>query len=131
MIFKKIVDLHNIQGYLIKSPTQKIKKVFPKRFIVSVVLNGMHKIENCDSIPFYCCFPGCVGYIFSYMKFSDKFFSKYDNDDSFVEILGNTISGPLEEYFIDYIPDLILNYIPTRDIVPITIRGGIVVKLQH
>lgn len=127
MNLHKILDAVNVQGYRINNPTKSFKKLFPKKYVLSLDLMGEHVVFNSDEIPknFSLYLP--IGYIFTYNESLPKFLAsdklKYKN-------VGGVFPSCLDEYFTgteDKI-DLILSICPRFETVPATFINEIIVQ---
>ena len=127
MNLHKILDGVNVQGYRINNPTKNFKKLFPKKYILSLDLMGEHVVFNSDEIPKNFSLYPPIGYIFTYNENLPKFLVsdklKYKN-------VGGVFPSCLDEYFTgteDRI-DLILSICPRFETVPATFINEIIVQ---
>ena len=73
MKFKKLLDGENVQGYKVCSPSKEFKKMFPKKYILSLDVMGEHMVMNVDALPNSFAVYSPVGYIFTYANELPKF----------------------------------------------------------
>lgn len=97
MKLKKILDTDNIQGFKIMNPSKKFKKMFPKKYIISIDLVGKHHLLNSNSIPSSTSYFTSIGYIFTY---NDKLPNYLYDSDVKYENIGSTFVRCLDTYFV-------------------------------
>lgn len=97
MKLKKILDTDNIQGFKIMNPSKKFKKMFPKKYIISIDLVGKHHLLNSNSIPSSASYFTSIGYIFTY---NDKLPNYLYDSDVKYENIGSTFVRCLDTYFV-------------------------------
>lgn len=94
---KKIFDSDNIQGYKLTNPTKAFKKIFPKKYILSLDIMGKHEILNLDTLPNNFSFFIPLGYVFTYENSLPKMLM---SNRVVYENIGSTFARCLDKYFI-------------------------------
>jgi len=127
MNFKKILDGVNIQGYKVCKPTKEFKKLFPKKYVLSLDMFGERMIFNTDSLPKESLVYQPVGYIFTY---ADSLPNSLINNKVKYTDVGGCFPSCLDTYFsgTDEKIDLILSISPRDKIVPARFNDEIVIQ---
>jgi hypothetical protein len=96
-MLKLLLNGSNIKGYTMSKLSKSFRKKYPKRFILSLLINGNHQTMNVDQIPPSLLFYNPVGYIFTYGKILPTFLARsFPTPD-----IGNTWPVSLDQYFND------------------------------
>lgn len=130
MKVKKISDTDNIQAYQIINPSKKFKKMFPKKYILSLDIMGRHSVMNVNTLPNKMILFAPIGYIFTY---GNKL-PNLSSDKVKYEDIGSTFARCLDSYFIGKDAgdskdiDLILACGSKNKIVPPTLTEEIIIR---
>lgn len=127
MNFRKILDGVNIQGYKVCKPTKEFKKMFPKKYTLSLDMFGERMIFNTDELPKESLVYQPIGYIFTY---ADTLPNSLINSKVKYNDVGGCFPSCLDTYFsnTDERVDLILSISPKNKVVPPRFVNEIVVQ---
>lgn len=138
MQLKKIHNTEELQVYSIKNPTERIKKMFPKKYIIGVNSHGLTHFLNVNTFPSYMAYGSCTGYIFTYDNDIPKIIKtaskKKRKRESQIEIIGSTLPVCLDKHFnkvyskIDDEIDLVISCSSKNSIMPISFTQEIIIR---
>lgn len=135
MKVKKLLDSDLIQCYSIINPSKKFKKMFPKKYITSLVISNKHVINNTNKLFTDGLLFAPIGYVFTYDTTLPSELKDIISSLTYpYENVGSTFACCLDTYFTanntntSYNIDLILSCSSKNNVVPPTFTENLIIR---